>query len=160
WRWISVALAAAMGLLVLTTVWGVFTFRRSTSSLHATLGALGKDLSTPVPQPRVAELTGIADGVRRMAAGLLASREDAGRLARELAQKERLAALGRVAAGVAHEVRNPLASIKLRLDLTAATAALPDATRKAIEAASQEIARLDRLVGDLLLVAGKKVGPR
>jgi signal transduction histidine kinase len=152
WRWIVLVLAAATGLLVATTVWGVFAFRRSTSSLHATLVALGKDLSTPVPAPRIAELTGIADGIRRMAADLLASR-------RANERQERLAALGRVAAGVAHEVRNPLASIKLRLDLTAQATDLSPDHRAAVEAASQEIARLDRLVSDLLLLAGKKMGP-
>ncbi|MCU1276684.1 MAG: Flagellar sensor histidine kinase FleS, partial [bacterium] len=47
----------------------------------------------------------------------------------------------------------------LRLDLTA-DGELPDAARKAIAAASAEIARLDRLVRDLLLVAGNKLGPR
>jgi signal transduction histidine kinase len=82
------------------------------------------------------------------------------RLQRELAQKDRLAALGRVAAGVAHEVRNPLASIKLRLDLTAASQPLTDEAKQSIVAASGEIARLDRLVSDLLLVAGKQPGPR
>jgi signal transduction histidine kinase len=94
-----------------------------------------------------------------MARDLLASREATDHLSRALAQKERLAALGRVAAGVAHEVRNPLASIKLRLDLTA-DGELPDGARKAIASASAEIARLDRLVSDLLLVAGNKLGPR
>jgi signal transduction histidine kinase len=160
WRWISVALAAATALLVAIAVWVTLSLRRSTTSLHATLMALGKDLTTPVPRPRIAELTGIADGIRGLAAELLASREATERLSRELAQQERLAALGRVAAGIAHEVRNPLASIKLRLDLTATAHALPEPARRAVEAASHEIARLDRLVSDLLLVAGKKMGPR
>lgn len=82
------------------------------------------------------------------------------RLGRELAQQERLAALGRVVAGVAHEVRNPLASIKLRLDLATAGAALPPAVTQAISHASAEITRLDRLVADLLVIAGRQIGPR
>ncbi|HEX2573116.1 MAG TPA: ATP-binding protein [Polyangia bacterium] len=160
WRWIAATLAAATVLLVAIAVWVTLSLRRSTASLHATLVALGKDLTTPVPRPRIAELTGIADGIRGLAAELLASREATERLSRELAQQERLAALGRVAAGIAHEVRNPLASIKLRLDLTATAHELPEPARRAVEAASHEIARLDRLVSDLLLVAGKKMGPR
>ena len=61
---------------------------------------------------------------------------------------------------MAHEVRNPLASIKLRLDLAAAKGALPDAVDKAISHASSEISRLDRLVADLLVVAGRAIGPK
>ncbi|MDB4965621.1 MAG: Flagellar sensor histidine kinase FleS [Myxococcales bacterium] len=159
WRLITIALAIATALLVFTVVWATLLFRRSAAALNSTLTALGKDLTTPVPTPRVAELSGIADGIRAMSRELQVSREATERLARELSQKERLAALGRVAAGVAHEVRNPLASIKLRLDLTAA-GELPEAARKAVTAASSEIARLDRLVSDLLLVAGKQLGPR
>jgi signal transduction histidine kinase len=159
WRLITIGLAFATALLVFTSVWAMLGFRRSAADLNATLATLGKDLTAPVPTPRAAELTGIAEGIRTMARDLLSSREATERLGRELAQKERLAALGRVAAGVAHEVRNPLASIKLRLDLSASDQ-LPESTRKAVGAASAEIARLDRLVSDLLLVAGNKLGPR
>jgi signal transduction histidine kinase len=160
WRVILVALAVATVLLVTISIWAILSFRRSASALHGTLTALGKDLSTPVPEPSAAELLGIAGGIRALAAELSRSRLEAERLGHELAQKERLAALGRVAAGVAHEVRNPLASIKLRLDLTTTRHTLPAAAVAAVAAASDEIARLDRLVSDLLLVAGHKLGPR
>ena len=160
WRWIAAGLAGGTLLLVVVSLHGAIAFRRDLGVLQATLTALGKDLTTPVPRPRLAELDSVAGGIARLAADLLASRDATEQLQRELAQNERLAALGRVAAGVAHEVRNPLAAIKLRLDLTAAGDGLPESAHQALETASQEIARLDRLVGDLLLVAGKKMGPR
>jgi two-component system sensor histidine kinase HydH len=43
---------------------------------------------------------------------LMADVGEVGRLKAELAQKERLAALGSMAAGLAHEIRNPLGAIK------------------------------------------------
>ena len=107
------------------------------------------------------ELSEIADGIAALARNLAQSRQEQERLGRELARQERLAALGRVVAGVAHEVRNPLASIKLRLDLAVSSSpVLPPPVEQAVSHASAEIARLDRLVADLLVVAGRSLGPR
>jgi signal transduction histidine kinase len=160
WQWIVVLLAFATALLVATAIYSVVTVNRGAAALRASLNALADDLSAPIPRPRVRELSDVADGVARLADRLSHARREEERLGHVLAQQERLAALGRVAAGVAHEVRNPLASIKLRLDLAAAGAKLPDVAERAISHASSEIARLDRLVADLLMVAGRAAGPR
>src|SRR6185295_17677965 len=63
--------------------------------------------------------------------------------------------LGRVVTGVAHEVRNPLASIKLRVDLGRRRAGTPPQLAQELSFVSDEITRLDRLV-----VAGRRSGPR
>ncbi|MDB4934802.1 MAG: Flagellar sensor histidine kinase FleS [Labilithrix sp.] len=163
WQKIVALLAAATVLLVGTALYSVVTVNRGAAALRSSLEALASDLHAPVPRPSVRELDGIADGIKELANKLADARVKEERLARELAQNERLAALGRVAAGVAHEVRNPLASIKLRLDLALATpsaAPLPAAAQDAIVHATSEIERLDRLVADLLVVAGRKVGPK
>ncbi|MCK5799844.1 MAG: PAS domain-containing protein, partial [Deltaproteobacteria bacterium] len=66
-------------------------------------------------------------------------------------RSEQLAALGRVAAGVAHELRNPLASISGSLELMQATEpTLASDTRKLMTIALREIERLDGLVKELL----------
>lgn len=162
WQRIVSLLAVVTVLLVVAALYSVVTMHRGAAALRGSLEALGSDLSAKVPRPSVRELDDIADGIAGLAAKLAEARVKEERLARELSQNERLAALGRVAAGVAHEVRNPLASIKLRLDLaaTSSSAPLPEAAMKAIAHATSEIERLDRLVADLLVVAGRAVGPK
>ncbi len=160
WQWIVGLLAAATGLLVATSAYAIVTFQKSAASLRASLASLARDLDAPVARPALRELSDVADGIAGLADSLRRARAEEARLNRELARQERLAALGRVVAGVAHEVRNPLASIKLRLDLAAAGAALPPIASDAIANASSEIARLDRLVADLLVLSGRASGPR
>jgi signal transduction histidine kinase len=162
WQLIVVALTLATALLVTSAVAAVITVKRGAAALNLALDGLATDLTTPVPRPRLRELSDVADGIARLAHRLTRSRELQDDMGRELAMKDRLAALGRVAAGVAHEVRNPLASIKLRLDLAVSGAGLrlPPLVAEAIAHASGEIARLDRLVADLLVVASPGIGPR
>ncbi|MGO8996173.1 MAG: sensor histidine kinase [Polyangiaceae bacterium] len=160
WQWIVSGLVAATVLLVATTAYAIVTVNRGAAALRGSLGALASDLNAPIPRPKLRELSDVADGISRLAESLKRAHAEEERLSRELAQQERLAALGRVVAGVAHEVRNPLASIKLRLDLAATGGSLPANAEKAIANATSEIMRLDRLVADLLVVAGRAAGPR
>jgi len=76
-----------------------------------------------------------------------------GRLERELRRHERLASLGKMAAGVAHELRNPLSSIKgLALILREK---LPQKCREdgAADLLIAEVGRLNRAISDLLAYA-------
>jgi signal transduction histidine kinase len=91
-----------------------------------------------------------------LAAGLVASlRREARRrerLAGELRKAEHLAALGRMLAGVAHEVRNPLAAIRSTVQLwerLPAEARTPESLAAVVGA----VDRLNELVGTLLLFA-------
>ena len=69
----------------------------------------------------------------------------------EYRSKDRLATLGHMAAGIAHEVRNPLASIAGSVKLLRSIAQLDEDQERLIAIVSQESERLDKLVSDFLL---------
>jgi len=73
-------------------------------------------------------------------------------LQKQLAQSERLATLGRVSAGLAHEIRNPLGTMRMKVEnAMAAPADLREArVAGALEAVLAQTARLETLVSSLL----------
>ncbi len=66
-------------------------------------------------------------------------------------RSERLADLGRVAAGLAHELRNPLASLSGSIELLRDQ--VPESERRLMDIAIKEAARLNELVSEFLRFA-------
>ena len=92
-----------------------------------------------------------------MVAQLQANREEITRLHQtQMSRAEHLATLGELAAGLAHEIRNPLAGIAGVLDI--ASRDLPDTSpaRSVMEDAKQEAVQINRILTDLLDTARPK----
>jgi signal transduction histidine kinase len=68
-------------------------------------------------------------------------------------QAERMAMLGRLAAGLAHEIRNPLGSIAGSIQLLRTASGLSDEDRQLCEIVQREAARLNDLVTDMMDLA-------
>jgi len=67
-----------------------------------------------------------------------------------LRMSEKLAAVGKLAAGIAHEIRNPLAGISGSAQLLATLSDLEDEDQRLLNIIQKESARLDSLITDFL----------
>ena len=74
------------------------------------------------------------------------------------ARQDKLAAMGRMSAGIAHEIRNPLAAISQANALLLEDALLPP-HRQLARIVADNVRRLKRIVDDVLAVAPGPVGP-
>ena len=68
----------------------------------------------------------------------------------QMRQAERLAVVGTLAAGVAHEIRNPLAAISGSIELLYGDARTDDESRTLMDIVTREVDRLNALITDLL----------
>ncbi len=78
------------------------------------------------------------------------------RLEREVRQRDRLAAVGRLAAGIAHEIRNPLTSIAGSVHVLSGISALSDEQRLLVQIVTRESDRLNNIISDFLAYAREK----
>jgi signal transduction histidine kinase len=118
-------------------------------TVEAALSAGAEDLP-------VLELTGQRDLDRIIGAinGAGAKAAEARRrtvnLLQRVADGERLAALGRVAAGVAHEIRNPIAAMRLKAENALANESDRSRSMDALQVVVEQVGRMDQLLKNLL----------
>jgi two-component system sensor histidine kinase PilS (NtrC family) len=74
-------------------------------------------------------------------------------LEREVRRQDRLAALGRVAAAIAHEIRNPLASMRGAVQVLRSEVELSEEQAQLMNIVLRESDRLERIISDFLIYA-------
>jgi signal transduction histidine kinase len=146
------ALAIAAGLFVL---FGSYLLRRrivrplQALSLATRQIATG-DLDVDIPVSGSDELANLARSFNDMAESLAREKEALVRAHRSLRQSERLAAVGQLAAGVAHEVGNPVAAILGYAEVMLRERDVSSRTRDATERIRDEALRIRAIVREFL----------
>jgi len=78
------------------------------------------------------------------------------RLEQEVAVRDRMAALGRLSAAIAHEIRQPLTAMAGAVNELARMAPFGEDEKKLVRIVSQESARLNQIITDVLSYSGEK----
>ncbi|ACL57305.1 sensor histidine kinase [Methylobacterium nodulans] len=146
-----IQLLTGLGFLALTVIGSASLLGRLLYVLSRRIGRLEMRLRThdqdsgdlPYLEPTgIRELDRLVLALNAAGARLAAARQRA-------ASAERLAAVGRMASGVAHEIRNPLAAMRLKAE-NALASRDPIRSRAALTVVLEQIDRMDRLLRDLL----------
>jgi two-component system sensor histidine kinase PilS (NtrC family) len=78
------------------------------------------------------------------------------RLEREVRMQDRLAAVGRLAAAIAHEIRNPLTSIAGSVSMLSTVPEMGDEHRRLLDIVTRESQRLNAIITDFLAYSRTK----
>ena len=141
-------------LLATTLVTGLFVWRFTRPIKFLSIAArrvAGGDFSVRVPADRRDEMGALAAAFNEMTAQLARARE----LEIKLHEAEKGAVVGRLAAAIAHEIRNPLNYINLTLDHLRSSLAPEDPVKRATfqrlaDQLKTEVARINRHITDFL----------
>ena len=154
---LRVGLGLLFALMVAMSAWLAWMLRawsRQVGAVEAGLAGQAADAPAVLARTGERDLDRIVDALNQGGERLLQARRRSAELDARVVAAERLAALGRVAAGVAHEIRNPLAAMRLRAEN--GLAGDDERRRRALAAVLEQIGRLDRLLGELLAMTQRR----
>jgi len=116
----------------------------------AAVAVTNGEYGTEVDMRRTNDEMGLlADSFNEMSRKMAVDIEELRRLNEQLVRTERLAAMGTLAAGVAHEVNNPLASISSLIQMMQANSDIDTATKDKLQLISEQIRRITRVTKDM-----------
>lgn len=150
-RSLQVGLALLFFFTILSGAW-LWRLRRRWAGhigqLEGAIAAYPLEQLPHIPPTGEQELDRIVGALNHLSTRLAASREETGRLSHRLAQADRLAAIGRMTAVLAHEIRNPIAAMRLKAEN--ALALSPDKQATALRTILEQVHRLDGLLQRLM----------
>jgi len=120
--------------------------RITLAAVEVTKGGYGTEVDLRKTNDEIGLL---ADSFNEMSRKMAADLEELRRLNEQLIRTERLAAMGTLAAGVAHEVNNPLASISSLIQMMQAHADLDQTIKDRLALIAEQIQRISRVTKDM-----------
>jgi signal transduction histidine kinase len=144
--------ATAAGAVLLATILSFAVARTITRPLAAITDVMREVARTGDLTRKIVDRHGSRgdEDTRLLAATFNTLTDSIARFQREMSQKERLTALGRLSAVIAHEIRNPLMIIKAALHTLRRSEANPGAMREATADIDEATTRLNRIVNEVL----------
>jgi two-component system sensor histidine kinase PilS (NtrC family) len=117
-------------------------------------GAKRARIETQLSRPDATRMAvGMSLSFLRRGRGAICSFQDLTEIKRmeeQVRQADRLAAIGRLAAGLAHEIRNPIGSIRGSVEVLGGSLELQDDDRRLMDIVLRESDRLDAIIRDFL----------
>jgi len=150
----KVLLLIGLGGFLLGIAGAAFLARRITRPLHrlveGTVRIAHGDFAQGIVDTSRDEVGDLARSFNEMAGQLLQARQRMEEANRCLVQHEKLASIGRMAATIAHEIRNPLTSVKLNIQKVSEEEALGEAVRAHLGLSLEGIDQIERFIKELL----------
>ena len=150
----AVLLLIGAGGFLLGIAGAAFLARRITRPIHklveGTVRISRGDFSQAIAIDSGDEIGDLARSFNEMTGQLLHARQRMEEANRRLVQHEKLASIGRMAATIAHEIRNPLTSVKLNIQKVAEEERFAETVKAHLGLSLEGIDQIERFIKELL----------